>query len=62
LVFGKFCGISAREYAKQVDWLPLTEGEEKRAKEFIEGLMKREGHGKVSGSQEDAWETSLGKR
>jgi Succinate dehydrogenase/fumarate reductase, flavoprotein subunit len=48
LVFGKFCGISAREYAKQVDWLPLTEGEEKKAMEFIEGLMKREGTEKLA--------------
>jgi len=43
LVFGKFCGISAREYAKQVDLLDLTPGEEKKGQEFIEGLMKREG-------------------
>ncbi len=48
LVFGKFCGISAREYAKQVDFLELSEGEKAKGKEFIEGLMKREGHEKLA--------------
>jgi len=48
LVFGKFCGISAREYAKQVDWLPLTEAERKKNIEFIERLMNREGSEKLA--------------
>ena len=48
LVFGKFCGISAREYAKQVDWLPLTEAEKKKNIEFIERLMNREGSEKLA--------------
>ncbi len=48
LVFGKFCGISAREYAKQVDFLELSEGEKAKGKEFIEGLMKRDGHEKLA--------------
>jgi len=48
LVFGKFCGISAREYAKQVDWLPLTEAERRRNVEFIERLMNREGSEKLA--------------
>lgn len=48
LVFGKFCGISAREYAKQVDFLEITPGEEKKGEEFIEGLMKREGYEKLA--------------
>ncbi|HAV40247.1 MAG TPA: succinate dehydrogenase, partial [Aquificaceae bacterium] len=39
LVFGKFCGISAREYAKQVDFLDIAPGEERKGEEFIEGLM-----------------------
>ena len=43
LVFGKFAGISAREYAKQVEHLPVEPIEELRAIEFIENLMKREG-------------------
>ncbi len=48
LVFGKFCGISAREYAKQVDFLELSEGEKAKGKELIEGLMKREGYEKLA--------------
>ena len=48
LVFGKFCGISAREYAKQVDFLDITPGEEKKGIEFIESLMKREGNEKLA--------------
>ncbi|MCS6998228.1 MAG: FAD-dependent oxidoreductase [Aquificaceae bacterium] len=48
LVFGKFCGISAREYVKQVDFLDLTLGEERKGVEFIEGLMKREGKEKLA--------------
>ncbi|WP_448583227.1 FAD-dependent oxidoreductase [Thermocrinis sp.] len=48
LVFGKFCGIAAREYAKQVDWLPLTEAEKRKNIEFIERLMNREGSEKLA--------------
>ncbi len=48
LVFGKFCGISAREYAKQVDFLELSEGEALKGSEFIEGLMKREGYERLA--------------
>ena len=48
LVFGKFCGISAREYTKQVDFLDITPGEEKKGVEFIESLMKREGNEKLA--------------
>lgn len=47
LVFGKFCGISAREYVKQVDYLELTPAEERKGFEFIENLMKREGKEKL---------------
>ncbi len=43
MVFGKFAGISAREYAKQVDYLPVEPAEELRAVEFIEKLFQREG-------------------
>ncbi|MEN3028670.1 MAG: FAD-dependent oxidoreductase [Aquificaceae bacterium] len=48
LVFGKFCGISAREYVKQVDFLELTQGEERKGMEFIEGLVRREGKEKLA--------------
>ncbi|MCS7308087.1 MAG: FAD-dependent oxidoreductase [Aquificaceae bacterium] len=48
LVFGKFCGISAREYVKQVDYLELTPAEERKGFEFIENLMKREGKQKLA--------------
>ncbi|QWK18947.1 MAG: FAD-dependent oxidoreductase [Hydrogenobacter thermophilus] len=48
LVFGKFCGIAAREYAKYVDHLPLTEGEEKLGQEYVQKLMKREGNEKLA--------------
>ncbi|RMH79879.1 MAG: FAD-dependent oxidoreductase [Acidobacteria bacterium] len=48
LVFGKFCGMSAREYAKQVDFLTLSPGEERKGQELIEGLMKREGREKLA--------------
>ncbi|MCS6876049.1 MAG: FAD-dependent oxidoreductase [Aquificaceae bacterium] len=48
LVFGKFCGISAREYVKQVDYLELTPAEERKGIEFIENLMKREGKEKLA--------------
>ncbi|MCS6957725.1 MAG: FAD-dependent oxidoreductase [Aquificaceae bacterium] len=48
LVFGKFCGISAREYVKQVDFLELTDGEEKKGLEFVEHLVKREGNEKLA--------------
>ncbi|WP_340690455.1 FAD-dependent oxidoreductase [Hydrogenobacter thermophilus] len=48
LVFGKFCGIAAREYAKYVDHLPLTEGEEKLGYEYVQKLMKREGNEKLA--------------
>ncbi|MDW8433667.1 MAG: FAD-dependent oxidoreductase [Aquificaceae bacterium] len=48
LVFGKFCGISAREYVKQVDYLELTPAEERKGFEFIENLMKREGKEKLA--------------
>ncbi len=48
LVFGKFCGISAREYAKQVDFLDFSPDEEIKGKEFIESLMKREGYEKLA--------------
>ncbi|ADC88924.1 succinate dehydrogenase or fumarate reductase, flavoprotein subunit [Thermocrinis albus DSM 14484] len=43
LVFGKFCGIAAREYAKQVDFLPISEGEERKGYEYVANLMEREG-------------------
>ncbi|GBC88731.1 8-methylmenaquinol:fumarate reductase flavoprotein subunit [bacterium HR13] len=48
LVFGKFCGIAAREYAKYVDHLPLTEGEERLGQEYVQKLMKREGNEKLA--------------
>ncbi|MFN3598347.1 MAG: FAD-dependent oxidoreductase [Aquificaceae bacterium] len=48
LVFGKFCGIAAREYAKQADFLEITQGEEKKGVEFIEELMSRQGYEKLS--------------
>lgn len=43
IVFGKYCGIAVREYVKSVDFLQISEKEAKRAKEFIDELMKREG-------------------
>ncbi len=48
LVFGKFAGISAREYAKQVDFLPITQGELRKGEEYIEKLFKREGTEKLA--------------
>ncbi|MCX8060609.1 MAG: FAD-binding protein, partial [Aquificaceae bacterium] len=48
LVFGEVCGISAREYVKQVDFLELTPGEERKGAEFIEKLMRREGNQKLA--------------
>ncbi|MFN7065816.1 MAG: FAD-dependent oxidoreductase [Aquificaceae bacterium] len=48
LVFGKFCGIASREYAKQVDFLEITPGEEVKGVDFIENLMRREGYEKLA--------------
>ncbi|WP_448587822.1 FAD-dependent oxidoreductase [Thermocrinis sp.] len=48
LVFGKFGGISAREYAKQVDWIPFTEAEERKNRDFIDALMRRESPEKLA--------------
>ncbi|MFN3871068.1 MAG: FAD-dependent oxidoreductase [Aquificaceae bacterium] len=48
LVFGKFCGIAAREYAKQVDFLEISQGEERKGVKFIEELMNRQGYEKLS--------------
>ncbi|MGC8852103.1 MAG: FAD-dependent oxidoreductase [Hydrogenobacter sp.] len=48
LVFGKFCGIAVREYAKYSQHLPITEAEEKMGKEYIEKLMTREGSEKLA--------------
>ncbi len=43
LVFGKFCGIAVREYAKYADYPKIDASEERRGQEFIEALMRREG-------------------
>ncbi len=48
LVFGKFCGIDAREYAKSVDFPVVDEKEEIRGQQYIENLMRREGKEKLS--------------
>jgi NADH-dependent fumarate reductase subunit A len=48
LVFGKFCGIAVREYAKYNQHLPLTKAEENAGREYIEKLMKREGSEKLA--------------
>ncbi len=48
LVFGKFCGISAREYAKQVDFLELSEGERAKGSEFVGNLITREGYERLA--------------
>ncbi len=48
LVFGKFCGIAAREYARSVDFPSVDEKEEKRGQIYIENLMRREGNEKLS--------------
>ncbi|MEZ0360367.1 MAG: FAD-dependent oxidoreductase [Hydrogenobacter sp.] len=48
LVFGKFCGIAVREYARYTDYLPVTKGEEKAGTEYIQKLMKREGTEKLA--------------
>lgn len=48
LVFGKFCGIAVREYAKYNQHLPITEAEENAGREYIEKLIRREGSEKVA--------------
>ncbi len=48
LVFGKFCGISAREYAKYVDHLPISHEENEIGRVYIEELINREGKEKVA--------------
>lgn len=48
LVFGKFCGIAVREYAKYNQHLPLTKAEENAGREYIEKLIRREGSEKLA--------------
>ena len=43
LVFGKFGGMAVREFVKETDFLPVSEGEMRKGEEFIEDLMSREG-------------------
>ncbi|MFN3263854.1 MAG: FAD-binding protein, partial [Aquificaceae bacterium] len=61
LVFGKFCGISAREYARQVDFPELSPGEESKGREFIENLMKREGYERLADVRKRMGEVTWGK-
>lgn len=48
MVFGKYCGIAVREFVKNTDFVEISEGEAKKAQEFIENLLKREGKEKLA--------------
>ena len=43
IVFGKYAGMAVRDFVRETDWVDITEGEAKKGREFIEGLMNREG-------------------
>jgi NADH-dependent fumarate reductase subunit A len=61
LVFGKFCGIAVREYAKYNQHIPITKAEENVGREYIEKLMKREGSEKLAQVRKRMGEITWGK-
>ncbi|SHK56000.1 FAD-dependent oxidoreductase [Thermocrinis minervae] len=48
MVFGKYCGIAVREYAKYAPMPKVIPSEEKKGQAYVEELLKREGKAKLS--------------
>ncbi|MDW8237034.1 MAG: FAD-binding protein [Aquificaceae bacterium] len=48
LVFGKYCGIAVREYAREVELPTLSKAEESIGERFLQNVMSKEGNLRLS--------------